>query len=91
MQELHRVDRPDAPSGTAWLREESWKATMPVRVVAHWYCASCDVEGRDAAVEPRCWNCGSTVTVTAQPSVEWAGDPHPAGRSLIGGCGATAA
>ena len=35
--------------------------------------------------------CGSTVTVTAQPSVEWAGDPHRAGRTPIGGGGATAA
>jgi hypothetical protein len=38
-------------------------------VVAHWYCGRCDVEGRDPATEPSCWNCGGTVTVTARPSV----------------------
>ncbi|MFD1522383.1 hypothetical protein [Pseudonocardia yunnanensis] len=64
---------------------------MSLRVVAHWYCASCDVEGRDVAVEPRCWNCGSTVTVTAQPSVEWAGDPQRAGRTPVGDGAAAAA
>jgi hypothetical protein len=45
---------------------------MAVRVVSHWYCVCCEVEGRDSGVEPRCWNCGGTVTVMARPSLEWA-------------------
>ncbi|MCU1663107.1 MAG: hypothetical protein QOI36_3024 [Pseudonocardiales bacterium] len=40
-------------------------------VVAHWYCGHCDVEGRDPATEPSCWNCGGAVIVTARPSLEW--------------------
>jgi hypothetical protein len=51
---------------------------MAVRVVAHWYCGGCEVEGRDPGAEPRCWNCGDAVTVTARPSMDWAE------RSLVG-------
>jgi hypothetical protein len=39
------------------------------QVMAHWFCGDCDVEGRDVAAEPTCWNCGGTVTVTARPTV----------------------
>jgi hypothetical protein len=38
-------------------------------VMAHWFCGDCDVEGRDFAAEPTCWNCGGDVTVTARPTV----------------------
>jgi len=38
-------------------------------VLAHWWCAPCEVEGRDVAAEPTCWNCGGEVTVTARPTV----------------------
>jgi hypothetical protein len=44
---------------------------MAAQVVAHWYCGPCDVEGRDPASKPSCWNCGGAVTVTARPSLEW--------------------
>jgi hypothetical protein len=40
-----------------------------VQVVAHWFCGECEVEGRDSATEPMCWNCGGAVTVTARPTV----------------------
>jgi hypothetical protein len=40
-----------------------------VQVMAHWFCGECDVEGRDVATEPTCWNCGGSVTVTARPTV----------------------
>jgi hypothetical protein len=42
---------------------------MSLMVVTHWFCGSCDVEGRDPELEPSCWNCGGLVTVTARPSV----------------------
>lgn len=48
---------------------------MNVQIVAHWSCDACDVEGRDAAIEPTCWNCGGPVTVTARPTVsDWRTD-----------------
>jgi hypothetical protein len=42
---------------------------VAVQVVAHWFCGTCEVEGRDPESEPLCWNCGGSVTVTARPSV----------------------
>jgi hypothetical protein len=42
---------------------------VPHQVVAHWFCGPCEVEGRDPEVEPSCWNCGGSVTVTARPTV----------------------
>lgn len=39
------------------------------QVMAHWFCGDCDVEGRDVAAEPTCWNCDGPVTVTARPTV----------------------
>lgn len=51
------------------IRENEKVAAMTV--VAHWYCGRCEVEGRDPAAVPSCWNCGSSVTVTARPSLEW--------------------
>jgi hypothetical protein len=53
-------------------------STVAAQVVAHWHCASCDVEGRDPAAEPSCWNCGGTVIVTARPSLEWSDAARPA-------------
>jgi len=38
-------------------------------VLSHWRCMLCEVEGRDAAAEPTCWNCGGQVVVTARPTV----------------------
>jgi hypothetical protein len=42
---------------------------MSFLVVTHWFCRSCEVEGRDPELDPRCWNCGGSVTVTARPAV----------------------
>jgi hypothetical protein len=42
---------------------------MSFLVVTHWFCRSCEVEGRDPEPDPRCWNCGRSVTVTARPTV----------------------
>jgi DNA-directed RNA polymerase subunit RPC12/RpoP len=42
---------------------------MSSLVLSHYLCAPCDVEGRDIAAEPTCWNCGGEVTVTARPTV----------------------
>jgi hypothetical protein len=42
---------------------------MSMQIVAHWFCAACDVEGREAGSDPSCWNCGGAVTVTARPTV----------------------
>jgi hypothetical protein len=47
-----------------------------VQIMAHWFCGDCDVEGRDVATEPTCWNCGGVVTVTARPTVPM--DQRPA-------------
>lgn len=38
-------------------------------IVSHYYCKTCDVEGRDSALEPDCWCCGGAVVVTARPAV----------------------
>ena len=42
---------------------------MAVQVVAYYFCRRCDVEGEDPDIEPQCWNCGGSVTVTARPAV----------------------
>lgn len=42
---------------------------MRHRVVAHWLCRPCEVEGRDEHPEPECWNCGGAVVVTARPTI----------------------
>jgi hypothetical protein len=53
-------------------RLDAKEVSVSVQIVAHWSCDECDVEGRDAATEPSCWNCGGPVTVTARPTVsDW--------------------
>ena len=42
---------------------------MSFLVVTHWFCHSCEVEGRDPESDPKCWNCGGSVAVTARPAV----------------------
>jgi len=38
------------------------------RIVIAWECKKCEVTGRTPeGEEPRCWNCGGEVTVTARP------------------------
>ena len=37
--------------------------------MAAWECDACDVQGRSADAEPRCWNCEGPVLVTARPTV----------------------
>jgi hypothetical protein len=39
-----------------------------------WACPACEVAGRSVDAEPRCWNCGGPVRVTAQG--RWAVRPE---------------
>jgi hypothetical protein len=53
-------------------RHDAKELPVNVQVVSHWFCDACDVEGRDVAVEPTCWNCSGPVKVTARPTVpDW--------------------
>ena len=46
---------------------------MDAHVVTTWFCAPCEVEGRDPDADPTCWNCGGAVTVTARSRAAWVG------------------
>ena len=42
----------------------------PFVILAAWHCHPCDVQGRSMVEDGvACWNCGGTVTVTAQPAI----------------------
>ncbi len=38
-------------------------------VMSVWVCSTCEVEGRDLAAAPTCWNCGAAARVVARPTV----------------------
>jgi hypothetical protein len=42
---------------------------MSFQIVSCWLCRTCEVGGQDLETEPRCWNCGGEVIVTARPVV----------------------
>jgi hypothetical protein len=42
---------------------------MTQRLLTAWECRECEVLGRAAEDEPRCWNCGGPVVVTSRPTM----------------------
>jgi hypothetical protein len=61
---------------------------MRHRVLTHWFCRPCEVEGRDESREPECWNCGGAVVVTARPTVPIGGGARNTGTDPVAGTAA---